>query len=387
MDSRPTLPHTPPMLEGIDDLETRIHPPFLSEERSDLAAFLASRGLAWEGDPDYAVVLLRGERIVGSGSLSGRIIKGLAVDESLAGEGLALRIVSELEAEAARRGIVRPFIFTSPANRGIFASLGYRLVGSAPGEAVLLEKGDGVERWCARLRELVAAPHPGAGFASGMGAYDAGAAAGTAGAMPTSALVMNCNPFTLGHLHLVRMAASLSSRVFLFVVAEEASSFPFSVRLRLIREGTAGFPNVVVVPGTDYIVSRATFPTYFLKDQAGRAAEIHARLDLDIFGGRIAPAVGATRRFIGEEPFSDVTAIYNETMKRCLPSYGIDVVEIPRLADAAGVAVSASTVRALIRAGRLDEARRLVPESTWDYLASEEAAPILARVAASEGRH
>jgi [citrate (pro-3S)-lyase] ligase len=370
------------MLEGIDDLETRIHPPFLPEERSDLAAFLASRGLAWEGDPDYAVVLLRGERIVGSGSLSGRIIKGLAVDESLAGEGLALRIVSELEAEAARRGIVRPFIFTSPANRSIFESLGYRLVGSAPGAAVLLEKGDGIERWCVRLRELAAAPHPGAGLAGGTGA-----AASTAGAMPTSALVMNCNPFTLGHLHLVRTAASFSSRVFLFVVAEEASSFPYPVRLRLVREGTAGFPNVVVVPGTDYIVSRATFPTYFLKDQAGRAAEIHARLDLDIFGGRIAPAVGATRRFIGEEPFSDVTAIYNATMKRCLPSYGIDVVEIPRLADSAGAAVSASTVRALIRSGRLEEARGLVPESTWDYLASKEAAPILARVAASEGRH
>lgn len=371
------------MLEGSDDLEMRIHPPLFPEDRAQIAAFLASRGLSWDEDPDYSVVMLRGGRIVGSGSLSGRIVKGLAVDESLAGEGLSVRILSELEAEAARRGIVRPFIFTSPANRAIFESLGYRLVGEAPGAAALLEKGDGIGRWCASLRDL-------ASFASPLAAAGANPAVGgrpVDGAKPVAALVMNCNPFTLGHLHLVRTAASLSSRVFLFVVAEEASSFPYETRLRLVREGTAEFPNVIVVPGTEYMVSRATFPTYFLKDRAGAAAEIHARLDVDIFGRHIAPAVGARRRFIGEEPYSEVTAIYNRVMKEWLPSYGIEVVEIPRLADSGGAAVSASTVRRFIHEGKLEKARDIVPRSTWDYLVSEEAAPVLARIAASDERH
>jgi [citrate (pro-3S)-lyase] ligase len=198
---------------------------------------------------------------------------------------------------------------------------------------------------------------------------------------------MNCNPFTLGHLHLAKAAASSSSRVFLIVVAEEASSFPFEVRLRLVREGVASLNNVVVVPGSDYVVSRATFPAYFLKDRASEAARVHARLDADVFGRRIAPALGATRRLVGEEPYSPVTAAYNGVMKECLPSYGIEVAEIPRLADAEGRAVSASTVRGLIKEGRLGEARGLVPESTWKYLSSPEAAPVLGRVAASEGRH
>ena len=378
MDGRPVMPHTSPMLEGIGNLEIRIHPPLLDEERLQLAAFLESRGLSWDEEPDYSVVLLSGGRIVGSGSLSGRIIKGLAVEESMAGEGLAVAILSELEAEAARRGIVRPFIFTSPSNRDIFESLGYRPVGEAPGSALLLEKGDGIDRWCASLREVAAAAAT---------EVAAEVAATTAEPMPVSALVMNCNPFTLGHLHLVRTAAAHSSRVFLFVVSEEASSFPYPVRLQLVREGTAGFPKVVVVPGTDYIVSRATFPTYFLKDKAGQATEIHARLDADIFGRRVSPAVGATRRFIGEEPYSEVTAIYNDVMKRSLPSYGIEVVEIPRLADSCGDAVSASTVRRCIREGRMQEARKLVPDSTWEYLVSKEAAPVLERVLASEGRH
>jgi len=366
------------MMEGSDGLEMRIYPPFLPEDRAQIIAFLASRALSWDEDPDYSVAVLRDGKIVGAGSLSGRIVKGLAVDEKLVGEGLMVRILSELEAEAGRRGIVRPFIFTSPANRAIFESLGYRLVGEAPGASVLLEKGDGIGRWCTELRGI------------------AGLAASTAPSVPVgtavpvgpvSALVMNCNPFTLGHLHLVRTAAARSSQVFLFVVAEEASSFPYATRLRLVREGTAEFPNVVVVPGNEYIVSRATFPTYFLKDKAGAAAQIHARLDVDIFGRHIAPAVGAARRFIGEEPYSEVTAIYNGVMKEWLPSYGIEVVEIPRLADRGGAAVSASTVRRFIREGNLEKARDIVPPSTWNYLISEEAAPVLERIAASDGRH
>ncbi|MCE1196615.1 [citrate (pro-3S)-lyase] ligase, partial [bacterium] len=358
-----------------------IYPPFLPEDRAQLIAFLASRGLGWEGDPDYTVAVLRRGRLVGAGSLSGRIVKGLAVDEGLAGEGLAARILSELEAEAARRGFVQPFVFTSPNNRAVFEAMGYRLVGQAPGSAMLLEKGDGIDRWSANLSALAAVERAGraaSAKAAGEGPSEAGAA---------SALVMNCNPFTLGHLHLVRTACAASSLVFLLVVSEEASAFPYATRLRLVREGTAGIPNLAVVPGSDYLVSRATFPTYFLKDKAGEAAAIHARLDVDIFGSRIAPALGVTRRFVGEEPYSEVTALYNCAMKEWLPSYGVEVVEIPRLADGSGAAVSASTVRALIRGGRIGEVRAIVPETTWNYLVSEEAAPVLARLAASDGRH
>lgn len=381
------------MIAGSDDLETRIYPPFFPEDRAQLIAFLASRGLGWEGDPDYTVAVQRRGRLVGAGSLSGRIIKGLAVDEGLAGEGLAARILSELEAEAARRGFVQPFVFTSPNNRAVFEAMGYRLVGQAPGAAMLLEKGDGIGRWCAGLSALAAgerARRAAQAKAAAEGAAAANAADSTAAAPAAAdcaALVMNCNPFTLGHLHLVRTACAASSLVFLLVVSEDASAFPYETRLRLVREGTAGIPNLVVVPGSDYLVSRATFPTYFLKDKAGEAAAIHARLDVDIFGSRIAPALGIRRRFVGEEPYSEVTALYNRAMREWLPSYGVEVVEIPRLADGSGAAVSASTVRALIRGGRLEEARALVPETTWNYLVSEEAAPVLARLAASQGRH
>jgi [citrate (pro-3S)-lyase] ligase len=352
--------------------ELRIHPPFLPEDLAEIAAFLRERGLEPPGaGSDYTVSLVDAGRLVGTGSLAGRVIQGLAVDEGLRGAGIAARIVSELEAEASRRGRSRLFVFTSPGNRGIFESLGYRAIAQAGEDAILLEKGEGLAEWLSGLRKAV----------------DLALAPGReVERTKVAALVVNCNPFTLGHLHLVRTASGGADLVVVLVVREEASSFPFDVRFRLVREGVAGLGNVIVLPGSDYIVSRATFPTYFLKDRAGEAAAIHARLDADLFGRRIAPAIGVTRRYVGEEPYSPVTAIYNKALAEVLPPLGVELVEIPRLASG-GAAVSASAVRRAIREGRLESVRAIVPPSTWAYLSSPEAKPVLERVAAAEGRH
>lgn len=83
-------------------------------------------------------------------------------------------------------------------------------------------------------------------------------------------------------------------------------------------------------PGADYLISPATFPAYFLKDQA-RAPEAKCDLDLTLFGSAIAPALHITERFVGQEPTCAVTAQYNRRMQAILPAYGIHVTEIPRL--------------------------------------------------------
>lgn len=346
----------------------------MPEDGPEVVAFLRARGLEPpQAQAEYTVSFLDGGRLVGTGSLSGRIIQGLAVDDGLRGAGLAIRIVSELEAEAARRGRTRLFVFTGPGNRDIFASLGYRQIAEARGAALLLEKGGGLEQWLSEI-------------ADDLGATLKSQTAAQEHAGPVSALVMNCNPFTIGHLHLVRTAAAASSLVIVLVVREDASSFPFDVRFRLVREGVSTLPNVAVLPGSDYIVSRATFPTYFLKDRAGEASEVHARLDADLFGRRIAPALGVTRRYVADEPYSPVTAVYNSALAETLPPLGVELVEIPRL-ESGGAAVSASAVRRAIREGRLGDARAIVPPSTWNYLNSPEARPVLERIAAAESRH
>ena len=52
--------------------------------------------------------------------------------------------------------------------------------------------------------------------------------------LPIGALVMNCNPFTLGHQYLVEYAASKVAKLYLFVVEEDKSEFPFADRIELV---------------------------------------------------------------------------------------------------------------------------------------------------------
>ena len=192
---------------------------------------------------------------------------------------------------------------------------------------------------------------------------------------------MNANPFTLGHRYLAETAAAACDTLHLFLVSEDASLVPFSVRKELARAGTAHLDNVALHDSGPYIISSATFPSYFLKDEAA-VIDGHARLDLAVFV-RIARALDITVRYVGEEPASQVTGIYNQVMASQLPRAGIDCVIVPRLA-VSDEAVSASTVRRLIQQGRLEEIRPLVPESTYAYFTSPEARPVIDRIRRAE---
>ena len=196
------------------------------------------------------------------------------------------------------------------------------------------------------------------------------------------AIVMNANPFTLGHRYLVETAARACDVLHLFVLSEDASLVPFAVRRRLVQEGVAELPNVVLHDSGPYIISSATFPSYFLKDTAA-VNENHARLDIAVFA-RIAQALGITKRFVGEEPASRVTSLYNRVMLEELPKAGVACEVVPRLASADGIAVSASTVRQALRDGDFERVRELVPASTYDYFTSVEAAPVLERMRAAD---
>ena len=200
-----------------------------------------------------------------------------------------------------------------------------------------------------------------------------------------AAVVMNANPFTMGHRHLIEQAARENDWVHLFLLSEEAGPIPFAVRRRLVREGTEDLPNVILHDSGPYIISSATFPSYFLRDEDA-AILAHARLDLAVFG-KIAAALGIESRYVGEEKSSHVTALYNETMAQELPALGIRFREIPRLA-LRGETVSASSVRQAIHDGDLASAAFMLPESSLRYFESAEAAPVIAAIRAmGEARH
>lgn len=180
------------------------------------------------------------------------------------------------------------------------------------------------------------------------------------------AIVMNCNPFTIGHQYLIEYAAARVHYLYVFVVEEDKSYFSFEDRYRMVKLGTAHMDNVIVVPSGKFILSCNTLPSYFEKEEK-REVKIDASNDLELFVKYIAPGFDIKCRFVGEEPIDMVTRQYNEQMKQMLPHYGISLIEVPRIRDDGGV-ISASRVRTAIEQKRLVEMRPLVPENVWKYL-------------------
>lgn len=304
--------------------------------KKSYASFLSERGLRDENDADCIALYYDDDYdLVATGARSGRLIKQIAVSEKAEGTGAAASIISELVNQASSEGITHLMLCTKPANKKMFMSMGFYPL-SETRDALLMEnKPDGLDKF------LSALPHP----------------EGNIGAV-----VCNCNPFTLGHRFLIESAAKQCDALHVFVLSEDGALFSPKERIDLVRAGTADLKNVYVHESSVYLVSRATFPAYFIKETE-RVENVRTDLDLKLFCERIAPALGIKTRFVGTEPFCPVTNSYNKRMKELLPDYGINCIEIPRHKD-----ISASRVRALIKEGKLEETKLLVPETTYELI-------------------
>lgn len=184
---------------------------------------------------------------------------------------------------------------------------------------------------------------------------------GTAGG-----IVMNCNPFTCGHRHLIEYAAKKVDILYIFVVEEDRSFFKFEDRMQMVKQGTKDLKNVVVVPSGRWVLSYETMPIYFEK-ATKQEAQVDASKDLEIFARYIAPPLGITKRFVGEEPTDKVTRQYNQQMQEILGDFGIELEIIPRR-EQDGMAISASSVRKYMQEGNWEAVRQLVPETTYEKL-------------------
>lgn len=327
----------------------------IPRQRRMVEDFLQANALRLDEVDYYAgVFALDGDEILAGGGLKGDVIKCLAVRTDCREEALAARMVSHLVSTANAHGHQVVKVFTKPENKRVFQSLSFRLLAEAP-QAVLMETGvGGIDAYCRYLR----------GMRRGK--------ADDNDARPVGVMVMNANPFTLGHRHLVRQAAAQTAVLYVVVVREDVSLFSYEERLQMITNGVADIDGVVVCEGSSYAVSAATFPTYFLK-RITDASDTQMMLDIDLFGRHIAPALGATVRFVGSEPDDVLTRRYNEIMKQRLGS----VVEVPRLALPTMVhgeqkkvlkPVSASRVRESMARQCLAAAAALVPPTTLPHI-------------------
>ena len=311
-------------------------------KKEEWAALLAKCSLE-QAQAEQTVLVWEDEELVATGSREGNILKCIAVENSRQGEGLLATVITQLRQSAFQAGHSHLFLYTKPQNEYLFTSLFFHPIARTD-KVLLMEDGaHGIGKFLASL----------------------GKPEGECGA-----IVMNADPFTLGHRYLVEEASRRCEKLLVFVLSEDKGHFPASVRPELVRRGTADLSNVTVLPTGPYLISSATFPTYFLKDRDS-ADTVHCMLDVEIFTKHFAPHFSITRRFVGTEPLSALTARYNDVLKAELPNRGIPVEIIPRL-EKGGIPVSASAVRSALKNGDRELVRNLVPATTFHYLFEEE---------------
>lgn len=345
-------------------------------DTANAETLLHSQGLALPDDVEYGMGVYDGETLIATGFLGAGRLMGLCVDPAWRNEGLSLTVVDHLLHEAVNTGTEHLFIFTKAAEAHVFAGMGFSLLAEAfavPVSPALLEWGQ--PDFAAWLRQI---PRLGNAFEPSGDMVNAAAKS----AYPVGAVVLNANPCTLGHVALLEWAAAQCRHLYAFVVEENKSAFPFEERLRLVREGMAHVPNCHVLPSGAYIISQHTFPSYFT-GQEGHAAA-HAALDAQLFAQRIAPALTISARFVGTEPFSSVTNLYNHTLQTILPQHGIAVQTLPRV-QSGSVVISASRVRSLLAQGSLRDALALVPPPTAQFLCSPSGKTVIHRLQQTKG--
>ena len=310
--------------------------PMQGRKLDQLRSFLQKNGLEYDESIRFSAALMEDDEIIASGSLDGATIKCVAVSPDHQGEDLTARIMTVLVQKAAEEGFRHLMLYTKPRNQHLFAPLGFHPV-IRTSDVLLMENRRG-----------------------GLNAFLQGLEKPAQPDGPVGCIVAHANPFTVGHRFLIETAAAQCRFVHVFVLSEDRGLFKAQERLQMVREGCSDLSSVLVHPTGPYMVSSSTFPTYFIKDKQ-RTGDIHCELDVRLFGEKIAPALGITRRYVGTEPSCAVTAHYNARMKQLLPDYGIELIEIERKA-LAGRAVSASDVREKLAAGESIDG--LLPEST-----------------------
>jgi len=305
------------------------------------AAFLSRAGLEADEQTESTVLVWDEGEIIATGSRMGNLLKCIAVDEFRQGEGLTATLLTQLRQDAFSHGHSHLFLYTKPKNEFMFSSLFFYPIAKTDTVLLMENRKDGIKSFLNTLPE--------------------GGGEGVVGAA-----VMNCNPFTKGHRYLIETAAKECDRLYVFVLSEDKSEFSAADRMEMVKLGTADLSNVTVLPTGPYLISSATFPTYFLKDRES-AEQVHCLLDIEIFTKYYAPKFGITRRYVGTEPLSQMTNQYNDALKAHLPQKGIALREIPRL-EQGGDPVSASAVRAALAAHDTATLEKFLPETTARYL-------------------
>ena len=330
----------------------------LEEEKESIKSFLKRFNLVYEDDIDLTLALREGEKVIATVSAAKNIVKCVAIDETYQGEGRLNHLMSTLIKRLNQRGHTHLFLYTQPEHVERFETLGFKKIVESM-NLCFMEMGGDIERTLTDLKN----------------AHDLDKT-------PKGAVVINANPLTNGHMHLIREAKKNHDNLLVFVVSEDRSFFPFDTRFKIIEETLQEEEGITVLPTKDYLVSYATFPKYFLKHESTIKKE-HALIDVLVFKQYYMKIFNITDRYVGDEPYSPMTGIYNRTMKRYLNG-DIHILERKTIDN---TPISASTVRKLLRKKDLSAIEPYVPEATLRFLRSEQGQSIIEAIKSHDSRH
>lgn len=305
--------------------------------------------------PEKTYVIRDKGKIISTGSVSGNILKYFFSEEEYKGQGTMTIIYNSLLNYLFENNIGSYFVFTTPTNKIIFQSLGLKEVYSTKSVALFEGGFYNYDKWIEKLKSSIKSKEGRRG-----------------------AIVVNCNPMTLGHKYVIYKALEYVDDLLVFVVEEDRSVFPFKDRFSILKNELSNDERITLIEGGPYIISQGTFPTYFIKKKDDML-DIYTELDGSIFADKIAKDLGIDIRFFGSEPTDLVTLAYNNSMNRILNSRGIDV-EIFERKSLDDKIISASRVRKLLKEDKLEEAFKYLPQATIEYLKLENGKKIIEKL-------
>lgn len=324
------------------------------KEIQEIKEFLDKHDVVYD-NPDKTFIIRDNGKIIATGSASGNILKYFFSDDEYQGQGTMSIIYNSLLNYLMESNIPSYFVFTTPYNKLIFESLGLKEVYST-NRVALFEGGFyNYRKWIDKVKSSIREKQ------------------GKRGAM-----VVNCNPMTLGHKYVIEKALENVDDLLVFVVEEDKSIFPFMDRFSILKNELFNNDKITLIEGGPYIISQGTFPTYFIKKKDDML-DIYTKLDGSIFADKIAKDLEIDIRFFGSEPTDLVTLAYNNSMKEILGRRDIEVKIFERKALDDTV-ISASRVRKLIKEDKIEESYKYLPNSTIDYLKSDKGKVIIDKI-------
>ncbi|AOG60989.1 [citrate (pro-3S)-lyase] ligase [Spiroplasma helicoides] len=279
------------------------------------------------------------QKIIATCSKLNNVIKCIAVCKDYINQNFLNKLVTEISKLIYLEKQDEIFVFTKPENKFIFEGVGFDNIFVNDKIAFLTNKINNYKKYKTYIQNLLTGND-------------------------IAILLMNCNPLTKGHGFLIEYASKKYQQVYIIPVKEDVSLFTYEERKQMLSLFVKNFTNVALLKGSDYLISKATFPTYFLNEE-DKIVIANSEVDANVFVNLFENTKSKITRVVGSEPNSRTTNLYNNVMNTVLEKNNIGFEQVERYTINNNV-VSASTVRKNIYENK--EWESLVPQTTIEII-------------------